>query len=456
MTLPHSTPDSAAPLAALLPLDTALLPPGLRLAVALSGGADSVALARTLAARAAELGLVLHLAHLHHGLRGAPADSDQAFCRSLADTLGLPFHTAQVDTAAAAQANGESIEEAARRLRYAWLRSLMATHPLDAVATAHTLDDQAETVLGKFLRGAWTEGLSAIHPVVQFPEGRLIRPILAVGRTQVLASLAALGQTWREDASNLDPAFTRNRIRHELLPQLDPWNPQLRRHLANMATLARDEEAYWDAEIARLAPQLLLTGRPVRGGGRASGTPGQLALDVVRVAALAPAVQRRLLRHAARQFGVSLGFDATETLRRLATEGRSGQQATLPGPLLAERTPRELRLSPNVPAAAIPQPEIVLPVPGEAVAFGFRFLAISAQPQPDALIRASRPGDRVTLRYSSGPRKIKEVLERLKISAADRAHWPVVSWGGKILWMRGVQLEPDADWQLQVEPVPAP
>jgi tRNA(Ile)-lysidine synthase len=124
--------------------------------------------------------------------------------------------------------------------------------------------------------------------------------------------------------------------------------------------------------------------------------------------------------------------------------------------LLAERTPRELRLSPNVPAAAIPQPEIVLPVPGEAVAFGFRFLAISAQPQPDALIRASRPGDRVTLRYSSGPRKIKEVLERLKISAADRAHWPVVSWGGKILWMRGVQLEPDADWQLQVGPVPAP
>ena len=452
MTLPLSTPDSVSQLAAMLPLDTTRLPPGTLLAVALSGGADSVALARTLHSRATELGLVLHLAHLHHGLRGSAADADQEFCRALAVTLGLPFHTTQIDTAAEARSNAESIEEAARRLRYAWLRSLMATQRLDAVATAHTLDDQAETVLGKFLRGAWTEGLSAIHPVVHFPEGRLIRPILALRRAQVLASLAALGQSWCEDASNNNPAFTRNRIRHELLPQLDQWNPQLRQHLANMAILARDEEAYWDAEIARLAPQLLLTGRPVRGGGRASGTPDQLALDVVRLAALAPAVQRRLLRHAARQFGVSLGFDASETLRRLATEGRSGQQATLPGPLLAERTPRELRLSPNFPAARVPEQRVVLPVPGEAVAFGFRFQAISAQPQPDALIRASRPGDRVTLRYSSGPRKIKEVLERLNISAADRAHWPVVSWAGQILWMRGVELQTATGWQLHVEP----
>ena len=157
----------------------------MRVAVALSGGADSVALLRILAARSAELGLVLHAAHLHHGLRGAEADGDLEFCRELAAKLGLPFHEARVDTAAEAerrmQQTGESQREtgkAPKALRK--LRGGFATRgsgnsssqaKLDAVATAHTLDDQAETVLAKFLRGAWTEGLAGIHPKLESPEG---------------------------------------------------------------------------------------------------------------------------------------------------------------------------------------------------------------------------------------------------------------------------------------------
>ena len=424
-----------------LKLDTGLLPPGLRLAIGLSGGADSVALTRALSARAAELGLVLHAAHLHHGLRGAEADEDLNFARALADSLGCVFHTTKVDTAAEARENGESIEEAARRLRYGWFRQLMGDGLVDAVATAHTLDDQAETVLGKFLRGAWTEGLSGIHPVVSFPDGQIIRPMLAVSRSEVEAYLRSLGQTWREDASNQDPAYTRNRLRHHLLPELERWNPQIRAHLANMAELARDEQAYWQQEIARIAPQLLLSGRPVRGGGRASSEDDALALDVVRVAALNPALQRRLLRYAVDSLGVSLGFDATESLRLLAVEGHSGQRLTLPGPLLAERTPRELRISRNAPAPT-PASEQSLPVPGEANAFGHHFRAIAATSQPAATIRNWRPGDRVTLRYSSGPRKVKEVLERLKVTGSARADWPVVEWRGQIVWMQGVELQP--------------
>ena len=234
-----------------LPLDTTLLRPGLRLAVGLSSGADSVALTCALAARAAELGIVLHAAHLHHGLRGAEADGDQQFAATLAGELGIPFHTHQIDTTAEASEHRESIEEAARRLRYAWFRQLMTANQLDAVATAHTLDDQAETVLGKFLRGAWTEGLSGIHPIVEFPEGRILRPMLAATRAQVEAYLAALDQPWREDASNRDPAYTRNRLRHQLLPELEHWNPRIREHLAAMAALARDEETWWASEIAR-------------------------------------------------------------------------------------------------------------------------------------------------------------------------------------------------------------
>jgi len=238
-----------------LTLDLSLLKPGLRLAVGLSGGADSVALTRALHERSKELGLVLSVAHLHHGLRGAEADGDREFTRALAADMGLVFHEARVDVAAEAVKSGETVEEAARRLRYGWFRQLMAAGEVEAVATAHTRDDQAETVLAKFLRGAWTEGLSGIHPLVEFAEGRILRPLLATTRAEVEAYLNALGQGWREDSSNRHLTFTRNRIRHELLPLLESWNPQLREHLAQMAELARDEEAWWKAELARLAQE---------------------------------------------------------------------------------------------------------------------------------------------------------------------------------------------------------
>ncbi|MGH9562690.1 MAG: tRNA lysidine(34) synthetase TilS, partial [Terracidiphilus sp.] len=225
-----------------LPLETSLLMPGMRVAVALSGGADSVALLRALAARREELGLVLHAAHLHHGLRGAEADGDLEFCRELAAKLAIPFHEARVDVAGEARADAksgklaETIEEAARRLRYAWFRQLLTEIPLHAVVTAHTLDDQAETVLAKFLRGAWTEGLSGIHPKLETAgAGLILRPMLGLKRAEIEAYLRALGQEWREDSSNRHLTFTRNRIRHELLPLLEGWNPRLREHLAQMA-----------------------------------------------------------------------------------------------------------------------------------------------------------------------------------------------------------------------------
>jgi tRNA(Ile)-lysidine synthase len=439
-----------------LPIDTMLLKPGLRLAVGLSGGADSVALVRALKDRAGELGLVLHAAHLHHGLRGEEADADLEFARSLAVELGLSFHEARVDAAGEARNNGESIEEAARRLRYAWFRQLMASGEVEAVATAHTRDDQAETVLAKFLRGAWTEGLSGIHPVVEFPEGRILRPLLGVTRVEVEAYLRSLGQSWREDSSNADPAYTRNRVRHDLLPLLEGWNPRLREHLSQMAELARDEEAWWQAEMGRLAPQLLLQGRPVRGGGRAAGDA--LALDVTRLAALAPAVQRRLLRYAVGQLGAAPDFQATEALRTLALTGRAGQKCQLAQGLKAERTPRELRLAVGQPAAdrtvgsKVPS-EYSAAIPGEieAPSFGLRLriefsgrAAAAEGPAASgqvATLRNWRPGDRVRLRYSSGPRKVKEVLERLRVTGSRRTVWPVLDVSGRILWMLGVELE---------------
>jgi tRNA(Ile)-lysidine synthase len=443
-----------------LPLDAALLKPGMRLAVGVSGGADSVALLRALAERRGELGLVLHAAHLHHGLRGAEADADLAFVRDLAGELELPFHQAQVDTNAEAEEHGETIEEAARRLRYGWFRQLMAGDEVDAVATAHTLDDQAETVLAKFLRGAWTEGFSAIHPVVEFPEGRILRPMLAATRAEVEAYLNSLGQGWREDSSNRHLTYTRNRIRHELLPLLEGWNPRLREHLAQMAALARDEEAWWQSEVARLAPQMLLQGRPVRGGGRAASESG-LALDVVRLAALAPAVQRRLLRHAAGLLGAAPDFVSTEALRALALTGRAGQKRELAQGLRAERTPRELRLTVEPVSAGgagerqvVPAYSVDIPGEVEAPAFGLKIeIGAGANLQTTgkvAKLRNWRPGDRVRLRYSSSPRKVKEVLERLRVTGSSRAVWPVLELDGQIAWMKGVELEPEAGLSIVV------
>ena len=463
-------------------MDTSLLKPGLRLAIGLSGGADSVALLCALVERSRERGLVLHAAHLHHGLRGAEADGDLEFCRDLAAKFGLPFHEERVDTAAEArrvptliEGEGEensasdSIEGTARRLRYQWFRKLISEVSLDAVATAHTLDDQAETVLAKFLRGAWTEGLSGIYPKLEGQDGGgpIIRPLLHTTRAEIEAFLKARDQAWREDSTNRHLMFTRNRIRHELMPELSTWNPQLREHLAQMAELAREEESWWKGEVARVTEEVILRGRPVRGGGRATTVAEGIALDLARLTAEPIALQRRLLRYAAGQLEAAPDFAATEALCSLAQNGKAGQKLELAGGLRADRTHREIRLSrgPNRASAekATKHEQYECVIPGEvaAPAFACRIrIDLAGSPVGDSLpngpgrravLRSWKPGDRVHLRYSSGLRKVKEVLERMKVTGEDRSHWPVLEVDGRIVWMRSVEVEPDSSLLVTVE-----
>ena len=237
---------------------------------------------------------------------------------------------------------------------------------MDAVVTAHTADDQAETVLMKLLRGAWTEGLAGIFPVLDVKAangrtGSVLRPLLGVDRADVEQYLHSLGQAWVEDETNLDPAFTRNRLRHTLLPALRSFNPSLNSTLGNLAELARDDEAYWQAELGRVLPQLVLPGKPVRGGGRANATgvdSAILAIELDRLKAAPPALRRRILRSTARQLGFQLSF--AETARLLAMTGLGRPIATVPSKpgsnldlaegLRAERSLRELRLSRVQPA----------------------------------------------------------------------------------------------------------
>ena len=339
-----------------------LLSAGERVCVAVSGGADSVALLLALvdANRAKEsLGVVLSAMHVHHGLRGAEADADEAFVRDLCEQMGVPLVVERVDVVGRQAAEREGLEEAARELRYRVFWELMKSEKVDVVATAHTLDDQAETVVMKLLRGAWTEGIGGIAPVVRTggpqQRGRIVRPVLGLRRTEVEAYLRERGQAWREDATNRDLSLTRNRVRHELMPVLRGFNPGADVALARLSEIARDEEAFWQAEVARVLPQVLLQGRPVRGGGRAVSTVTgnrSCAVEVERLRTMAPALRRRVLRAAARSVGCRLSSSETAKLLALAgleevpqpVAARSGVRLELGGGLRAERTAREIQL----------------------------------------------------------------------------------------------------------------
>ncbi|MFL6426664.1 MAG: tRNA lysidine(34) synthetase TilS [Acidobacteriaceae bacterium] len=437
---------------------------GERVAVAVSGGADSVALLLAMADSRAETGIVLSAIHVHHGLRGADADGDAEFVAELANQLDVPLRTKRGDVASLAAERGNGVEEAARALRYATFQELLAAGDADAIPTAHTIDDQAETVLMKMLRGAWTEGLAGIAPVViSNGKGRIVRPLLEVTRVEVIAYLEGRGQPWREDSTNQELTFTRNRVRHVLLPKLREFQPRITVQLSRMAAVARDEEAWWGQELARILPGLVLPGKPVRGGGRANSTrPGEagLAIELERLRALHPALQRRVLRAAAGQLGFALNFDQTEELRALAgsAERRAAKRGRfeLGAGLTAERTARELRIIRDSEEVASTLPEIVVPVPGalQAPEYGYRVITSGSLLGGATLVlRTARAGDRVRLPHSSGLKTVKEVLERRGLSAAERRSCPVLAVGNSILWMSGVEVERNLGFELIVEPL---
>jgi tRNA(Ile)-lysidine synthase len=240
-------------------------------------------------------------------------------------------------------------------------------------------------------------------------------------------------------------AHTRNRIRRELLPLLRTFNPQIAAQLARLASISADEEAYWRGELSRLLPPLLLPGRPTRGGGRSASTHPEeetVAIEQVRLRELHPAVARRVVRAAARRLGARLSFEQTEQLLAMG-ESRPGK-FELPGGITVERSLREIRLT-RSSASPIPGPAYPFPIPGEirAPEYGLCLRAERAQDglSGSAVLRSWKAGDRVTLAHSRGPKKVAEVLDRLQVVGEARKNWPVVDWQGRIVWMRGVEVD---------------
>jgi tRNA(Ile)-lysidine synthase len=218
----------------------ALLPPGGRVLAAVSGGPDSVALAHWLSVQARRKGLTVALLHVNHGLRGRAAERDAAFVRALGARLGLRASVVRADVRGRARRSGAGLEAAGRAERYRALTARARRGRFDAVATGHQLDDQAETVLLHLLRGTSLEGLGGIPPRRALAPGvELIRPLLPLTRAEVLAYLEVHGLQWREDATNRDPAFTRNWVRAEILPLLEARAPGVKERLSAIAERVR-------------------------------------------------------------------------------------------------------------------------------------------------------------------------------------------------------------------------
>ena len=326
-----------------------LLRPGDRIAVAVSGGADSVALLRVLLQLREDLGIVLSIAHYHHGIRGQEADADQQFDAGLAKCFDLEVQSSKGDAPAHAREHGQSLETAARELRHSWFAHLIQGGKADKVATAHTLDDQAETVLMRIIRGAGSEGMAGISP--SHHQKGLVRPFLTISRPEIEDFLRKLKQPWREDSTNKELAATRNRVRSVLLPLLErDFNPAIRHTLADLAEVAQGEAEYWEREVAALISRVLKPGKPSRSGRSNTGAGAETwSLDLAILRAVPLALQRHLLH----RFAADLGKSSSGLSRRPNQVSRSRFQTASQRNLRSEsfnsHGPQPARLKEPIP-----------------------------------------------------------------------------------------------------------
>ncbi len=502
-----------------------LLRPGDRVGVAVSGGPDSVALLRLLLELRKEIGIVLSVVHVNHKLRGAESDADADFVHSLAREYKLQLHITAADAAQHAAEAGISLETAARELRYKFFRELLGEHLpttngvdpqglkphqfaalagtaeavsspvsesnwsssvqirgslLDKIATGHTLDDQAETVLMRIMRGTGMRGLRSIQPRIEveteYGTREVVRPLLEVRRRDLRQYLRDIGQSWREDATNRDPKFTRNRVRHSLLPLLErDFNPAVTERLAELAEIARAEEDFWENEAAgwmgtgihwvepeSASSQLVQLIPPGTHATLPNYTPVNLnaLLDLAWLLSEPLAVQRRIVKAIADQAGFALDFQHVEEILRLAAEQGAGKDLSLPDGWILKCGDEALEfVAPQATAAgpAATSYELFLAVPGEVAIPQIKSVlqAVQIEPgeqppgcNPDHLfdpallakqltVRNWHAGDRFWPAHTKAPKKLKELLQNRHVPPEERRTWPVVLSGEEVIWVRG-------------------
>jgi tRNA(Ile)-lysidine synthase len=465
--------------------DQELLAAGNRVGVAVSGGSDSVALLRLLLEMREEVGVVLSVVHVNHNLRGDESDADERFVVDLAAQFDLPIFRHQVEVAAHAGTEQISIETAARELRYQFFAELLEREPcsLDLVATGHTLDDQAETVLMRILRGTGMRGLGGIHPHLELEDqpGEIVRPLLSVRRAEIEKYLRDLHQPWREDSSNREHKFTRNRVRHVLIPLLErEFNPRIAENLSELAAIARAEEDYWESEAAGwMGTAVQWFSRAEVDAASANGLvqvtslpasspiAGEANLDKPQNAAVNRhwllaeplALQRRVIKSIGDEVGLALEFKHVEEILSFAAqEGASNKELVLPlgWKILCEE---ELLIfeGPDPSNDTAVDYAYCLPVPGQVsipeLHSTIQIVNVTSAVEtagynPDQLFDASllskeltvrnwRQGDHFWPAHTKSPKKVKELLQERHITGRVRKLWPVIVSGDEIVWIRG-------------------
>lgn len=389
--------------------EQALLSPGDRVIAAVSGGADSVAMLFALYLLRDELGITLEAAHFNHHLRGAESDRDEAFVTDFCGRYCIPLHLGSGRIVS----GKKGLEAAARDARYAFLRRLPGK-----IATAHTADDNAETVLMRLIRGTGLKGLGAIAPVSE----NVIRPMLTVTRDDVEAFLEEYALPHVEDSSNGTDDFLRNRIRHGILPLMRAENPRIGENLSAMALLLRQDEACLQAMI-----------------------PEEQVPDVSRLKAMEPALRRRALE----RFLKAQGVWEPEQIHILQAEqllyhwSPSAAMQFPGGVTIGRQYDRLVRLE-----CAPELPETRLSVPGETCIGGKRFVSeytTDLEERPDSVlvcpvgaltVRSRRSGD--TMRLPGGTRSLKKMYIDRKIPASQRAAVPVLADDRGVLAVFGI------------------
>jgi tRNA(Ile)-lysidine synthase len=462
-----------------------MLSPGDRVGVAVSGGADSVALLQILQNLGDDLGITLFVVHFNHQLRGAEADADADFVASLAAEHALEIVIACEDVGQAAREHGWNIEDAARRLRYGFFQRVINEGRATRIAVAHTADDQAETVLAHLFRGTGLKGLGGIHPQVD----SIIRPLLGIRREELRNFLRDSGQSWCDDATNRDTRRLRARIREKLLPAVErDFSPAIVGHLNELARFAREEEAFW----AALVEDCFQAHSKKNGEAVSIAIPDLLAPLGPLPQPIAPLPQgsdsassrpltERLIRRLYREMrGDCLGFaaDHVEQVIRLATKSSSGKRVELPGRIVVERVFNDLIFSlrqsavkgashlETTPHQNAYQYSVSLPDRG-AITVSIRELGTSfrlkvidwptaerdtkrdgkvldaALLRTPLILRNWRPGDAYRPYGRRQPRKLKQMFLAARVPGPERAAWPVLESGGQVIWARGLPAAED-------------
>lgn len=424
---------------------------GTPILVGVSGGADSVALVRILSelrstARAPELAV----AHVNHGWRGAASDADEEFVRALAGRLRLPIFVRTIRGDGVGGGTGPGLEARARAQRRTFFDETRRREGFGPTAVAHTREDRAETFFLNLMRGAGGGGLIAMRPAA----GGVIRPLIESGRAEIEAYLEQIGQDWRQDETNRDRRFARNRVRHDLFPALyRDFNPRLSDALLRTIDILEKEDEWMD----RLVAEWL--------AGRVSHDGADMVLEIAGLASEPVARVRRVLRCALGMAGSpmrDIGFHHIERLRSLLEEGKSGRRIELPGAIRVERSFGTLRFCPD--DEPIPGYAYRLAVPGriEVPEIGRVFEARRVRPE---VVQTDKPnGDRVFVDGESLGRyvkirnwqngdfynpnglaasKLKALFQQGRIPRGRRRLWPVVVADSAIVWVASFPVSRD-------------